>query len=249
MEHGEKLAGMIQLKELHSMISQQRSSGLGSTYSASETEISGPLWDLIQLVGERTRRNIVLLMDRDNAEVFYSKVSELEEIYNCLDSQLEYIITMEMPIEIQFQRACEVSKACVTLIRSALQYRNEHHMWYPSGDGLTPWYCQPVVRNGLWSIASFMIQLTNETNCLDTPKKLEFYSHLEVLTEVLLDAYSGAITAKLEREEEHKNLLDEYFNRRDALLDSLYQQVKYFNPNYQVNLCSQHFVFSDALII
>lgn len=234
MEHGEKLAGMIQLKELHNMISQHRSSGLGSTYSASETEISGPLWDLIQLVGERARRNTVLLMDRDNAEVFYSKVSELEEVFNCLDRHLEYIITMEMPFAIQFQRACEMSNACVTSLRTALHYRNEHHMWYPSPEGLTPWYCQTVVRNGLWSIASFMLQLSNEINCLDRPKKLEFYSHLEVLSEVLLEAYSGAITAKIEREEEHKSLLVEYWNRRDALLDSLYEQVKSFvEPKYQ----------------
>lgn len=237
MEHGEKLAGMIQLKELHSMISQQRSSGLGSTYSPSETEISGPLWDLIQLVGERARRNIVLLMDRDNAEVFYSKVSELEEVFNCLDRHLEYIITTEMPLEIQFQRVCEISKACTTLIQTALNFRNEQQMWYPSPDGLTPWYCQTVVRDGLWSVASFMLQLSNETNGFNLPKRLELYSHLEVLSEVLLEAYSGAITAKIEREEEHKSLLDEYWNRRDALLDALYQQVKSFvDPEYQVNL-------------
>lgn len=247
MEHGEKLAGMIQLKELHNMISQHRSSGLGSTYSASETGISGPLWDLIQLVGERARKNTVLLMDRDNAEVFYSKVSELEEVFNCLDRHLEYIITMEMPFAIQFQRACEMSNACVTLLRTALHYRNEHHMWYPSPEGLTPWYCQTVVRNGLWSIASFMLQLSNETNRLDRPKKLEFYSHLEVLSEVLLEAYSSAITAKIEREEEHKSLLDEYWNRRDALLDSLYEQVKSFGePKYQVNLCFQIFHSNES---
>ncbi|KAK3031989.1 hypothetical protein RJ639_036194 [Escallonia herrerae] len=228
MEHGEKLASMIQLRELQSMISQRRSAGLGSTYSSSESGISGPLWDLIQLVGDRARRNTVLLMDRDNAEVFYSKVSELEELFYCLDRQLKKFISLEMTSAVQFQRACELSDACVTLLHSAMHYRNEHNKWYPSPEGLTPWYCQTTVRSGLWCVASFMLQLLNETKSLDRSAKLDFHSHLEVLSEVLLEAYSGAITAKVEREEEHKGLLDEYWNRRDALLDALYHQVKSF---------------------
>ncbi|CAK9180411.1 unnamed protein product [Ilex paraguariensis] len=232
MEHGEKLAGMIQLRELQNMISQTRSAV--SPYSTSQSEISGALWDLIQLVGERARRNTVLLMDRDNAEVFYSKVSDLEEVFCCLERQLEYIISVEMPFEVQFQRACELSNACGTLVRMTIQYRNEHHIWYPLPEGLTPWHCQTVVRSGLWSIASFMLQLLSETSHLHKSAKLNFHSHLEALADVLLETYSGAITAKLERGEEHKYLLNEYWKRRDALLDSLYQQVKSFvQPTYQ----------------
>ncbi|KAA8524826.1 hypothetical protein F0562_011249 [Nyssa sinensis] len=233
MEHGEKLAGMIQLRELQNMISHNRSTGVGSPCQSSESVISGSLWDLIQLVGERTRRNTILLMDRDNAEVFYSKVSDLEEVFYCLDGQLACLISGEMPLVVKIQRVCELSNACVTLVHTAMQYRNEHHMWYPSPEGLTPWFCQPVVRIGLWSIASFMLQLLNEIYSPDMSAKSDFYSrsdfysHLEVLAEVLLEAYSGAITAKVEREE-HKGLLDEYCYKRDTLLDSLYQQVKGF---------------------
>ncbi|KAI8558082.1 hypothetical protein RHMOL_Rhmol04G0061000 [Rhododendron molle] len=226
MEHGEKLAAMIQLKELQNLIGQNRPTGIGYPHSSSEGGISGSLWDLIQLVGERARRNTVLLMDRDNAEVFYSKVSDLKELFYCLDKQLGYIISTEMPLVVQIQRACELSNACVTLIRAATQYRNEYHMWYPSLEGLTPWYCQPVVRSGLWSIASFMLQLLNGISHLDMSSKSDIYSNLEVLAEVLLEAYSGAIIAKVERKEEQKGLLDEFWNRRDALLDSLYQLVK-----------------------
>lgn len=226
MEHGEKLAAMIQLRELQNVIGQNRPTSIGSPHSSSESGISGSLWDLIQLVGERARRNTVLLMDRDNAEVFYSKVSDLEELFYCLDKQFGYIISTEMPLVVQIQRACELSNACVTLIRSATNYKNEYHMWYPSPEGLTPWYCQPVVRSGLWSVASFMLQLLNEISHLDMPRKSDFYSYLEVLAEILLEAYSGAITAKVERGEEKKGLLEEYWNRRDALLDSLYQLVK-----------------------
>ncbi|GAV78363.1 Nucleoporin_C domain-containing protein/Nucleoporin_N domain-containing protein [Cephalotus follicularis] len=181
MEHGEKLAGIIQLRELQNVFSQKRSAGVGSHHFTSESQISGALWDLIQLVGEKARRNTVLLMDRDNAEVFYT-----------------------------------------------MQYRNEHYMWYPPPEGLTPWYCQAVVRNGLWRIASFTLQLSTETSGLDMPARSDLYTCLELLTEVLLEAHTGAITAKFERGEEHKGLLDEYWNRRDTLLDSLYQQIKSF---------------------
>jgi nuclear pore complex protein Nup133 len=40
--------------------------------------MSGALWDMIQLVGERARRNTVLLMDRDSAEVFYIRFQILK---------------------------------------------------------------------------------------------------------------------------------------------------------------------------
>ncbi|KAK4577053.1 hypothetical protein RGQ29_027530 [Quercus rubra] len=225
LEHGEKLAGMIQLRELQNVISQNRSIGVGSSHSSAEIRMSGALWDLIQLVGERARRNTVLLMDRDNAEVFYSKVSDLEDIFYCLDRHLDYVISIEQPLGIQIQRACELSNACVTIIHEAMHYRNDNHLWYPPPEHLTPWYCQPVVRNGLWSIASYMLQLFNEASGIDMSAKSDLYTHLEVLTEVLLEAYAGAVTAKVDRGEGHKGLLDEYWNRRDTLLDSLYKQV------------------------
>lgn len=228
LEHGEKLSAIIQLRELQNVISQNRSTGVASKHLSSENQASGSLWDLIQLVGEKARRNTVLLMDRDNAEVFYSKVSDLEQVFYCLERHLEYIISLEQPVRFQIHRACELSNACVTIFRAAMDYKNEYNLWYPPSEGLTPWYCQLVVRNGLWSIASFMLQLLRETSELDMSAKSELYSHLEALAEVILEASSGVITAKMERGEEHKGLLNEYWTRRDALLDSLYQQVKGF---------------------
>ncbi|KAI3969523.1 hypothetical protein MKX01_020084 [Papaver californicum] len=226
MEHGEKLAGMIQLRELQNLLNQNSSDGTSSAYSKPPNEMAGSLWDLIQLVGERARRNTVLLMDRDNAEVFYSKVSDLEQVFYCLTDLLEYIISGDLPFIFQIRRACELSNACTTLIRSAMNYRNEHHTWYPSPESLTPWYCHLVVRNGLWSVADFMLQLLKEAT--DLSAKSDLFSYLEGLVGVLLETYSGAITAKLERGEEHKALLEEYWKRRDVLLESLYQLIKGF---------------------
>lgn len=225
MEHGEKLAGMIRMRELQNTISHENASGIGSSYG-SDAQASGALWDLIQLVGERARRNTVLLMDRDNAEVFYSKVSDLEEVFHCLERQLEYVVSGDMLAPVQFRRACELSSASVMLFHAAFQYKSEHRIWYPPPEGLTPWYSKKVVWSGLWVIASFMLQLLNETNRLDDSGKFGFYSNLELLTEVLLESYSNAITAKFERKEDHRTLSEEYWTRRDALLDALYQQVK-----------------------
>ncbi|XP_022968925.1 nuclear pore complex protein NUP133 isoform X1 [Cucurbita maxima] len=224
--HGEKLAAMIQLRELQNTIFQNRSNGLSSLSSNSETPMSGALWDLIQFVGERARRNTVLLMDRDNTEVFYSKVSELEEVFNCLERQLDYVVSADESYAVQNQRACEISKACVTIMRAAVQYRNEHQLWYPPSEGLTPWYSQLVVRNGLWHIASLMLQLLNEVSELDTSAKSDLYCYLELLTEVLLESHAGAVTAKAERGEKTEGLLHEFWSRRDSLLSSLYQRIK-----------------------
>ncbi|KAL9298919.1 Nuclear pore complex protein NUP133 [Arabidopsis thaliana] len=228
LENGEKLAAMIQLRELQNMINQNRSARFGSPQAGSEDQVSCALWDLIQFVGERARRNTVLLMDRDNAEVFYSKVSELEEVFYCLNRQLEYIIRADQPLGTQVQRACELSNACVTILQTALDYKNEHQMWYPPLEGLIPWHSQPVVCNGLWCIASFMLHLLTEASRIDISAKSDIYTHLEVLTEVLLEACAGSTFAKLEREEENKGLLNEYWTRRDAIFDSLYQQAKEF---------------------
>ncbi|GAB2274991.1 hypothetical protein Dimus_009760 [Dionaea muscipula] len=227
MEHGEKLAAMIELRELQNMISQSRPTVDDSLNFGSEREVSGSLWDLIQIVGERARRNTVLLMDRDNAEVFFSKVSDLEEVFYCLDRHLGSIICMEQPIKIQIQRASELSNACATLVHSAIHYKNEHQMWYPSPDGLMPWYCQHAVRTGLWALASFMVHILNECE-VDLSAKSDVCSHLEVIANIILEAYLGAIAVKVELEEEHKVLVEEYWNRRNILLDSLYQQIKVF---------------------
>jgi len=234
LEHGEKLSAMIQLRELQNMISQNRSTNVDSSKSSSDIQMSGALWDMIQLVGERARRNTVLLMDRDNAEVFYSKVSDLEDLFYCLDKELEYVIRPEHPLAIQIQRACELSTACVTIIRTCFNYKNENRLWYPPPEGLTPWYCQPIVRTGIWSVASVLLHLLNETSGLDKTTKLDLYNNLEALAEVLLEAYSGAVTAKNECGEEHRGLLNEYWERRDTLLESLYQKVKEFEDAQKV---------------
>ncbi|KAH0867733.1 hypothetical protein HID58_074755, partial [Brassica napus] len=115
-------------QKLQKLINQSRSGRFGSPNAAAEDQVSCALWDLIQFVGERARRNTVLLMDRDNAEVFYSKVSEIEEVFHCLNRQLEYLIRAEQPLGIQVQRACELSNACVTILRTALDYKNEHQL-------------------------------------------------------------------------------------------------------------------------
>jgi hypothetical protein len=53
------------------------------------------LYNLIQLVGEKACLCTVLLMDKDNAKVFCSKVFDLEEEFYCLESYLTYIINEE----------------------------------------------------------------------------------------------------------------------------------------------------------
>ncbi|CAM8954468.1 unnamed protein product [Rhodiola kirilowii] len=223
MEHGEKLSGMIQLRELQNLKSQNRSSSVSS-----ESDISGSLWDIIQLVGEKERRNTVLLMDRDNTEVFYSKVSDLEEVFNCLERHLEVLVCQRHPVMLQIQRACELSDAAVTLVLTASEYKSVHHAWYPNPEGLNPWYCQSVVRNGMWTLAFTMLQILEEQKNLDSSLTSELYSHLEKLTDVLLEAYAGAIAAKSERKEDYRGLVNEFCNKRDTLLATLYEYLKSF---------------------
>ncbi|CAM0872089.1 unnamed protein product [Alopecurus aequalis] len=224
MEHGEKLSGVIQLRELQNALSQQRSSSHLSPHSNSPT--AGALWNLIQLVGEKARRNTVLLMDRDNAEVFYSRISDIEDLFYCLTHQLRYIITGEEHPSVQMQRALELSNACVTLVQAALYYREEHKDWYPSPEGLITWNSQPVVRSGIWSLASSVMELLSEPGAADMAMKSNLWSQLEGLTDMLLEGYIGLLTAKFERGEEHGGLVQEYCERRDELLGSLYDLAK-----------------------
>ncbi|PWA59122.1 nucleoporin, Nup133/Nup155-like protein [Artemisia annua] len=97
------------------------------------------------LVGEKARQNTVLLMDRGNAEVFYSKVSELEEVFHCLEKKLSLVVSEYMPFTFQLQRTCELSSMCVSLLNTSMTNKDENQMWYPSPEGLTPGYCQTVV--------------------------------------------------------------------------------------------------------
>lgn len=241
MEHGEKLAGLIQLRELQNVKSENRSSA-----NPSELEISGSLWDLIQLVGEKERRNTVLLMDRDNAEVFYSKVSDLEEVFDCLDRHLEILVSQRHPLMVRIQRVCELCDAIVTLVLTASEYKSVHHAWYPNPGGLNPWYCQSVVRNGMWRLAFTMVQLLEDQNNLEPSLTSELYSRLEKLTEVLLEAYAGAIAAKAERKEEYRGLVNEFCSKRDTLLATLYDHLKRFASSANGYLQELNQVSEDA---
>ncbi|XP_020596818.1 nuclear pore complex protein NUP133 isoform X2 [Phalaenopsis equestris] len=234
MEHGEKLSSIIQLRELQNVNSQNHLNNADTPSSFSEIWRGGSLWDLIQLVGDKTRRNTVMLMDRDNAEVFYSKVSDIEEFFCCLSHHITYIISEDQPYNIQMQRAYEVSNACTILIQSAMQYRIENYTWYPSPEGLIPWNCQPVVRSGLWCIASSIMKLLKQSSVIDISRKSDLWSQLEKLTDILLEAYTVSITSRVERGEEHRGLMQEYLRRRDELLDSLLELTKRFaDANYQ----------------
>ncbi|KAF7054828.1 hypothetical protein CFC21_062444 [Triticum aestivum] len=224
MDHGEKLSGMIHLRELQNALSQQSSSTRLSPQS--KTPTAGALWILIQLVGEKARRNTVLLMDRDNAEVFYSRVSDIEDLFYCLSHQLRYIITGEEHPSVQMQRALELSNACVTLVQAALHYRAEYKDWYPSPEGLITWNSQPVVRSGIWNLASSVMELLREPGSAGMPMKSNLWSQLEGLTDILLEGYIGLLTAKFERGEDHGVLAQEYCERRDELLGSLYDLAK-----------------------
>ena len=233
MEHGEKLSGMIQLRELHNTLIQQRSSTQLSPQL--KTQTTGALWNLIQLVGEKARRNTVLLMDRDNAEVFYSRISEIEDLFYCLSHQLQYIISREENPSVQLQHALEIANACITLVHAALHYRKEHKEWYPSPEGLITWNSHPVVRSGIWSLASFVMELLGESGAADMSMKFNLWSQLEGLTDILLEAYIGLLTAKFERGDEHGVLVQEYCERRDELLGSLYNVAKQIvEAKYQV---------------
>ncbi|KAK2432091.1 nuclear pore complex protein NUP133 [Trifolium repens] len=138
LEHGEKLSAMIQLRELQNLISQNRSTSVGSSNSNVDIQMSGALWDMIQLV----------------------------------DALLEYVTRPEHKFAIQIQRACELPNACVSIIRTCFDYKNENLLWYPPPEGFTPWYCQPIVRKGIWSVGSVLIQLLNDTSRLDRTAKL-----------------------------------------------------------------------------
>ena len=233
MEHGEKLSGMAHLRELQNAIIQQRSSTHLSPQS--KTQGTGTLWNLIQLVGEKARRNTVLLMDRDNAEVFYSRVSDIEDLFYCLPHELQYIISREEHPSVQMQCALELANACITLVQAASHYRKDHKEWYPSPEGLITWNSQPVVRSGIWSLASLIMELLGESGAADMSMKSSLWSQLEGLADILLEAYIGLLTAQFERGQEHGVLVQEYCERRDELLRSLYNLAKQIvEVKYQV---------------
>ncbi|GLJ45780.1 hypothetical protein SUGI_0963470 [Cryptomeria japonica] len=228
MGHGEKLAAMIHLRELHNAAAQARPLNKleSPPIESKPSEVSGSLWDLVQVVGEKTRRDNVMLMDREKAEVFYSRVSYLEELFLCVNQHLSYVIGRELPLRLQIERLCQVSIACTGLVRTAIHYRDVQHSWYPSPEGLTPWYCEPNVRAGLWKVASVLFELKTEADVSEPSMRSALIVQLEELTDVLLEAYAGALTAKIEREEEYRGLQGEYWSRRDVLLNALYQHLK-----------------------
>ncbi|AQL08342.1 Nuclear pore complex protein NUP133 [Zea mays] len=190
---------------------------------------------------EKARRNMVLLMDRDNAEVFYSRVSDIEDLFYCLSHELQYIISREEHPSVQMQRALELANACITIVQAASHYKKDHKEWYPSPEGLITWNSQPVLRSGIWNLASLIMELLGESGAADMSMKSSLWSQLEGLTDILLEAYMCLLTAQFERGQEHGVLVQEYCERRDELLRSLYNLAKQIvEAKYQESCVSFH---------
>ncbi|KAH7276894.1 hypothetical protein KP509_39G025700 [Ceratopteris richardii] len=229
MEHGEKLSAVISLRELHNLSAQARQQGLLDSEWSSKTEVteaSGAMWELVLLTGEKARRNNVMLLDRDKAEIFYSRITELEDLFSCIHLHFDVIVIKEQPTQAQAEKACEIAHACAKALKTGIRFRDTHHTWYPSPEGLTPWYCKPVVRMGLWKLATVILDLKEEVSVLLPSLVMTLMSHLEEVADVLLEAYAGAITAMVEREEEYRALQMEYWSRRDLLLSAMHQHVR-----------------------
>ncbi|EFJ27363.1 hypothetical protein SELMODRAFT_96126 [Selaginella moellendorffii] len=227
LEHGEKLAALLKIKDTYNSRAPGQSGG-----EAEEAEITGALWDTIQLVGEKARRKNVMLMDKEKMEVFFTRVSDIEELFGCIDEHSQAIIGQEMSLKSQTERLCEVADACSSAVRAGIQYRDTQQTWYPSPEGLTAWYCKATVRSGLWRLATHLMDVQTE---LDVQSKEKLMVSLADIADVLLEGYAGAILAKIERDEEYRGLQLEYWSRRDSLLLTLQQHEREASE-----LASQH---------
>ncbi|CAM6090484.1 unnamed protein product [Calypogeia fissa] len=225
MEHGEKLAAMVQLRELHNSWAQARTHSMDSE-QLETVEVGGALWDTVQLVGEKARRNNVMLMDREKSEVFYTRVSDIEDFFSCIQQHATSIVGREQPLKVRIDRLCEIAESATSLIRTAIRYRDTQQSWYPSPEALTPWYCRPTVRSGVWKVATMILDIKAEASVSVPSMEPQLVSWLEEVADVLLEGYAGAITAKVEREEEYRGLQMEYWNRRDTLFTALQQHAK-----------------------
>ena len=221
LEHGEKLSAMVWLREMHNTAVKAR---LQTDMQSSEP--GGGLWDLVQLTGEKARRSNVMLLDRDKAEVFYSRVSDLEDLFSCVHLHIELIVSRDQPLHTQVDKICEISYACTKALQTAMHYRDAQQTWYPSPEGLTPWYCKSNVRLGLWKLCTLILDLKDEASGSASSLVEKLVGNLEGLVDILLESYAGAITAKVEREEEYRGLQKEYWSKRDTLLNSMYQYAK-----------------------
>eukprot|EP00252_Welwitschia_mirabilis_P012500 TRINITY_DN2758_c0_g2_i2.p1 TRINITY_DN2758_c0_g2~~TRINITY_DN2758_c0_g2_i2.p1 ORF type:complete len:1023 (+),score=178.05 TRINITY_DN2758_c0_g2_i2:300-3368(+) len=236
MGHGEKLAAMIQLRDQQnaSMNARIQYQFNISSEEAEMNMINTALWKLIQLAGENARRSNVMLMDRDTAEVFYSRVSDLEHFFFCVDRYLNHVIGESLSLRLRVERLREIANACVTIIQAAIKYRDIQYAWYPPIEGLVSWYCQPTVRLGVWKAASLILELKAEADTAEPSMKSDIFHLLCSVTDVLLDLYFGAISTKVDREEEYRGTQLEYWKRRDTLLNALYLLIKEIADESQI---------------
>lgn len=225
LEHGEKLASMVALRELNNSRAQLKPASPTMLSQFNGGDMSGAIWDLVQLVGDKARRNNVVLMDRDKMEVFYTRVSGLEDFFWCIQQHAAFLVQRDQAVRVQIERACELANACRTILQVAISYRDTQQAWYPSPEGITPWHCKQNVRSGLWKIATMLLELKVEGDMSEPTLTAEVMRQVEEIADFLLEGYAGAITAKVEREEEYRGLQMEYWTRRDLLLTALQQHA------------------------
>lgn len=55
-------------------------------------------------------------------------------------------------IKVQIECATKFAFACSAVVHVAIAYNDTQHAWYPSLEGLTPWYYKHVVCSRVWKV-------------------------------------------------------------------------------------------------
>eukprot|EP00897_Mesotaenium_endlicherianum_P010434 jgi/Mesen1/9419/ME000614S08669 len=139
LEHGEKLAAVSHLRSLHNAGPPRNSVPPGSTQGSAASSASSVLWEAVQLAGSEVRQANALLRGRESGEVFYTRVSEVGQLFSAVQLEGEKLIGRGseqfrgVPLGVQASRLCQLADALTGAVQAALQYREAQRRWYPDG--------------------------------------------------------------------------------------------------------------------
>ncbi|GAQ89578.1 nuclear pore complex protein Nup133 [Klebsormidium nitens] len=222
LEHSEKIASAVALREFQNAASDFAQQSAPGPFTPSETDPGQATLTVVRAAGERGLRRHVALSGRDSVEVFYTRVSSLEDFFSSLTSHAAaacFADVSQAPLRLQAERVCELMDAAGRVVEAARKTRDAHASSFESIPGL-PWTASPPVLDGLWTLCRLASDVQTRAASSNPSLVPLINQRLRSLGEMLLDGHRESLEATLQAggRADVIGARKEYAARRDVLL-------------------------------
>eukprot|EP00898_Chlorokybus_atmophyticus_P000441 jgi/Chlat1/1398/Chrsp12S01974 len=231
LEHGEKTAAMVALREAHNFFVEQRwaqgDEANSPALAQEDNQVGAPsanmhagraLQNIIQAVWESEQQLSSLLAGRDPAEVFYARVSHIASFYVALQLHAKRLVGGVADAAVAFEYLTELSEAAAAAVNAAFRYKSDvtERLLPERTDSRPTWLASLEVRGGLQALVEATIAMRPRLRAAAPTALPALAEQLLGLAELTLDNYRRAVAVDLNNNQDASSLRNAYVELRDG---------------------------------